>query len=399
MTEMTARAGAGLYLVRRARTLAGPNQARWVASALLLLLVVDLVRLYAGMAAAGTMPGPAAMVAEVTSYLAMLLALWRPLPGALFALVPLALSLAAQPTGMEMLLLAVVSACVTASAAKREAIAVTAVAAGYVLLRRVSAPDADALVAVALLGALLVGSGTGVTLRVLRARRDRTPAGQEAERVETARIRRDERRILAAELHDVVAHQLSNAKLQVMGHRASDDPRRLHTALDRVEQATGSALTELRLLVRVLRDDPSTSAREQEVEELGERLRPTQVAAGAAQTLIEHSLEPEIELPAEADHLEMTVQRTIGRVIVQGVANMCANAPPGSRCVIRLVVNDTQVVLRLANPLPSGGDPPAGWGWGWGLRSLAERVDLTGGRFSAGPVGADWVLTAILPHE
>ena len=64
---------------------------------------------------------------------------------------------------------------------------------------------------------------------------------------EDARLRDDERRVVARKLHHVVTHQLSNVSLQVMSHVDAGDAEELRRVLAKVGRSTESALTELRL--------------------------------------------------------------------------------------------------------------------------------------------------------
>ena len=384
----------GIALVRRAHALGGADLLRMVGTALVAFLMLDYVRLAISSPLAF---GDAALVTamDVVAYIAVGVALWRPVAGLALASIPLAASLVWTSTSLEVPLLVLATALGLAQVRRRTAAIASLALAGYVGVRTLAAPTEvrgplGLTLGVALaLG--LVGGWTGLLLRVRREHRERTELYRTAE---NARIRADERRLLARELHDVVAHQLSTASLQVMGAHAESDPRALHRALDVVAGATAEALTELRLLVRVLRDDPATAVSGTEIRELAERVPPTRAAAAADLALLEAGFEPDIEVPARADDLAMTVQRTLSRVLHEATDNVIRHAPARSRCVVHTTITDQQVTLEVRNGVPPDAGFPA---LGWGLRGLQERIDLTGGSFAVAIADAEWVVTATLP--
>jgi glucose-6-phosphate-specific signal transduction histidine kinase len=172
--------------------------------------------------------------------------------------------------------------------------------------------------------------------------------------------------------------------------------------LQKVKRSTDSALTELRLLVRVLRDNPTTAAGPDEVSELSQRIPPTQRALDLARELTNAGFEPAIEVPDEADRLEGTVQATVSRTLDVICDNILRHSPRRSRCTITVSVDPTEAVVWAASPLASS-PPSEPVGLGSGLRGLRERVDLTGGTFSAGPSSEteqpQWVVVVTLPHD
>jgi signal transduction histidine kinase len=400
-TTVSVREGAGLYLVRRARTLTAPHQLRLLVTAFVALLVVDLGRIHLGRLEAGDPVRWASAGGEVLSYLAIALVLWRPVAGLVLAGFALVAGLAVGGTATEPALLLVMGALVGWRGERRTTRAFVIGVLGYLVL----AASLNATHMVFVLGwfggAAAIGLAGG--LLGLRLGRHRNREGRQLAEVATedSRLRSDERRLLARELHDVVTHQLSNVSLQVMSHLDSTDAEELRGVLRRVNRATDSALTELRLLVRVLRDDPATAAGIDELGELSRRVPPTAAAAAWARRLVEAGFDPAIEVPAKADRLEMTTQRTVTRALEVTFDNILRNAPPRSRCTVDVTVNGTQVVVRATNPVQAPGRKKAA-GLGWGLRGLRERVDLTGGGFSAGLTAAgpgepEWVVVVTLP--
>jgi signal transduction histidine kinase len=397
---LSAREGAGLYLVRRARTLTAPHQLRLLATAFVGVLVLDLGRIHLRRLQGGEAVSWAAAVAEVLSYLAIALVLWRPALGLAVAAVVLSVGVLTGGTGTEPVLLLVVGAVTLARAARRWWTVFLVGAGCCTLLNLVARPDQAAFVLLWFGGAAAVGAGLGVAGRRLVHLRDGTGRRLAELAEEDARLRADERRLLARELHDVVSHQLANISLQVMSHQDSVDADELRRVLRRLDRFSQSALTELRLLVRVLRDDPATAPGADEVGELSSRVPPTMAAADWARRLVAAGFDPDIDVPAQADRLEMTVQATVTRALDVTCDNIVKHAPARAHCSVALSLNPTQVVLRTASPL---GPPQERTALGWSLRGLRERVDLAGGAFTArsstaGATDPEWVVTLTLPR-
>ncbi|WP_157754776.1 sensor histidine kinase [Nigerium massiliense] len=390
--------GAQLFTLRRVRALSGPDQLRLIATAFIIFMLADLIRMTAthpGMLDHDAVLGTAM---DVVAYVAIVTLLWQPRLGLVVAAVPLAVALLWPSTSMDAVLIALATAVALTHLGRRSSAVFAAVVPCYAAARVAVYRGPEPLgLALMLIASLLVGGIAGALIRWLRARAARASRSEDSLREETARIRADERRTLSRELHDVISHQLSTVSLQIMGQRASNDDGQVPVLLDKVDAATNSALTELRLLVRVLRDDPATAAAGTEIRELAERLPPTEAAARASLALTEAGFEPDIQLPAQADRLDMTVQRTLSRTIEEATSNILRHAPERVSCTYALSVNEAQVCLRISNPLAS--DAPVQADLGWGLRGLRERVDLTGGYFSAGPVAGSWVVTVKLPHD
>ncbi|MGH3447503.1 MAG: sensor histidine kinase, partial [Nocardioidaceae bacterium] len=113
---------------------------------------------------------------------------------------------------------------------------------------------------------LLVGAWALVVLilgEVARVRRERVVAARQA-RAETERREANEERLrIARELHDVVAHHMSliNVQAGVALHVVDRRPEQVETALAAIKDASKEALTELRSLVDLLRDQGEAAPR------------------------------------------------------------------------------------------------------------------------------------------
>lgn len=201
-------------------------------------------------------------------------------------------------------------------------------------------------------------------------------------------VRTEERNLLARELHDVVAHQLSRVALQHMAYGDSEDPAELRLALDRMEEATSSAESEMELLTSIMADDGGA--------ERDTIVRPTAVATTLSQTLRDNGFTVVAAVDAASDELSPAVQRTLTRVMQEGATNILRYGKPQSECHLTLTANDHEAVLEVVNEMP-GSVRQFPMSLGYGLLGVRERVDLSGGQFQAGPDGSDWIVRVALP--
>jgi len=214
---------------------------------------------------------------------------------------------------------------------------------------------------------LLVGWGQLIRLRAeLRERATREAAD--------AAVRAERRRI-ARELHDVVAHHITVINALVGGARATLPPEQEVTreALESAEQTARQAMTEMRRLLDVLRadgnegPDAATGVGAARLPELIKEARAAGLPAGLTVTG-----EP-VELPAAVDH-------AVYRIVQEALTNTRKHAV-GARASVRLTYQPDAVEVEVLDDgvAKDGGAP------GFGLGGMAERVALCGGRLTTGP--------------
>lgn len=201
-----------------------------------------------------------------------------------------------------------------------------------------------------------------------------------------------EREQLARELHDTVAHHVSTIAIHAQAGRAlaPSQPTTPLAALEVIEAEASRALAELRVMVRMLRqDDPVALAPQPclaDIQHIAERV------SGAVHV--------EVELSGELDALPSTIEATLYRLAQESVTNVVRHAHRATRA--RVLVHGDDEMVRLVvqdNGAPSGASPRSASGFG--LRGMAERVSLLGGVFEAGPnaEGPGWTVRATLPRK
>jgi signal transduction histidine kinase len=231
-----------------------------------------------------------------------------------------------------------------------------------------------AFLAVAFAGPFLAGAGIRRRLeqeRVLHGRaaeleRERDAKAREAVAQERVRI--------ARELHDVVAHAISVMVLQARGGRrklpaGADETR---GALDAIERAGEEALTDMRRLLGMLRQDD---------EELALAPQPSlgridELVASLAST----GLPVEVVIEGEPFELPPGVDVSAFRIVQEALTNALKHAGP-ARALVTLRYSESGLGLEIVDDGPGGDN---GFGTGHGLAGIRERVAIYGGQLESG---------------
>jgi signal transduction histidine kinase len=216
---------------------------------------------------------------------------------------------------------------------------------------------------------------------------------EEDREAQAARAVADERRRIAREMHDVVAHSVSVMVVQAGGARRilERDPERAAEAARLIERTGRGALLEMRRLLGVLgsSDEPAAMAPQPTLDEIGGLVARAE-AAGLPVTLqVEGSRRP---LPAGAE-------AAVYRVVQEALTNALKHAGSAPTDVLlrwdpealEVTVSDRGGSRASAAPLPSGGH---------GIVGMRERVRIYGGELSARPrPDGGFVVRARLPLD
>ncbi len=275
----------------------------------------------------------------------------------------------------------------------RDLAIVVALAIGWAFLNPVLYPpdgsylfDAGASL---LMAAVAVGWGLFVRARraLVRSLRDQAErAGDEA--------RAAERRRIAREMHDVLAHRLSLLSVHAgaLEFRPDAPPEEVAEAASVIRDSARAALDDLRGVIGILREDGGDSFTE-----------PPQPTIADLPALVEESRRAGMRITAQIELGDATpdaaVGRTAYRIAQEGLTNARKHAPGAAVTLsVRAPDGDLQVEIRSLAPVavPAASQLP---GAGTGLIGLAERVTLAGGELESGvdPAGA-FVLRAWLPR-
>lgn len=244
-------------------------------------------------------------------------------------------------------------------------------------------------------GALL-GWGAWAQARaaLIRSLHDRARRAEAEQGRRVAEARMLERRQIAREMHDVLAHRLSLLATfaGAMEYRPDSSPEKLSRAAGVVRAGVHQALEELREVISLLRDDDPPQ---------GDGIRPQPVLADVPR-LVEESrdagtevlLREAVDEPGEAPP---SVARTAYRVIQEGLTNARKHAAGQPVQVALRGGPGTGLEIDVRNALTPERAAPPGWSGGAGLVGLTERVHLAGGQLDHQAVGGEFRLHASIP--
>ena len=215
-------------------------------------------------------------------------------------------------------------------------------------------------------------------IRAAQAERERDAAKRIAVAEERARI--------ARELHDIVAHAVSVMVLQVGAVRHRLPPDEDRDALEGVEHAGRTALTEMRRLLAAMRTDGEDA---QLVPQPGlERLGALAEEVGRA------GLPVRLHVEGDPFPLPPGVGLSAYRIVQEGLTNALKHAHAASADVtVRYRAGEVELEVRDDGIGRAGSD-----GLGHGLVGIRERVKIYGGEMTAGTAtGGGFVLMTRLP--
>jgi signal transduction histidine kinase len=255
-----------------------------------------------------------------------------------------------------------------------------------------------AVTAIAGNSASAVAAGTLVTvllgvvaqfLKQSRESQDRTEillAQLEDARDEHARAAAiTERGRIASELHDVLAHSLSGAAIQLQGARKLADREHaqppLSDTIDRASELVKDGLVNARQAVGALRGDAL----------------PTVAQLPSLIDSYKADMNLDVTLRIEGDARTLRADRSLAlyRGAQEALTNVARYAP--SACTtVTVRYEDHCTKLSVDNGV-SGAPPRDGMGGGRGLEGLRERVERAGGTMSAGPTTEGWRVEIEMP--
>ena len=231
---------------------------------------------------------------------------------------------------------------------------------------------------------LLTASVAYAVGRAVHARRQSTQMLRERARIAEATQRSlaeqavaDERRRIARELHDVVAHHVSVMGVLATGARRvlRRDPNAADEAVATIEETSRATLRELRRLLDVLRTDAEPAA----------DLAPQPGLTGI-EALVEQVREAGLPVTLRVDGtpgpMEQGVALTVYRIVQEALTNALKHAGAAT-ALVRLTFTDAFLAVEVTDT--GRGPSPRPDRIGHGLVGMRERVALYGGTLRTGP--------------
>jgi signal transduction histidine kinase len=200
-----------------------------------------------------------------------------------------------------------------------------------------------------------------------------------------------ERGRIAAELHDVLAHSLSGAAIQLQAARklAEREPEMppIRNAIDRAGELVKDGLANARQAVGALRGEQLPGVGQLE----------SLVTAFRDDTAADASL----RIEGSVRILPVGASLALYRGAQEALTNIARYAP-GATTTVLLHYDTDRTVLSIEDHLPYAGGSPSGdglhgVGGGRGLTGMRERIERVGGSASAGPTASGWRVELVVP--
>ncbi|MDP9864187.1 MULTISPECIES: sensor histidine kinase [Streptosporangium] len=227
----------------------------------------------------------------------------------------------------------------------------------------------------------VAAAGVGLYLRMLDSGRRRA----------VAEAKRTQRLVLARDLHDFVAHDVSGILVQAQAAQLAPGPLppQVADALRRIEEAGQRALTAMDRTVQMLHGadeaGSGTAGALPGVDGLA------QLVAGYSPSVrVDLSVDPGLER-----QLSQETSATVYRVVTEALTNVRRHASEATSVAIAVARVGESVRVRVTDD--GGGHSEAAGRGGFGLVGLTERAEVLGGSLSAGPEPGGWRVEALLP--
>lgn len=199
----------------------------------------------------------------------------------------------------------------------------------------------------------------------------------------------DERRRIAREVHDVIAHSLSITLLHITGARRGlqqdGDIDEAVDALEEAERLGRHAMNDIRRTVGLLESAPMRSAPEPGVEDIAALIADFRRAG----------LDVTLHTTGSARSVSATVGLALYRITQESLANIAKHAPD-SEATVRLLISRRTAELSIHNRLPV---PMGAVSQGRGLPGMRQRVELLAGNIDVGPTRDEWQVRASIPLD
>nr|WP_272918248.1 histidine kinase [Gordonia sp. SID5947] len=207
----------------------------------------------------------------------------------------------------------------------------------------------------------------------------------------------EERRRIAREVHDVIAHSLSITMLNVTGARRALQEGADGEALEALEDAERigrQAMTEIRYIVKVLGSSDDSSAptpRARDIDQLVDDFRKAGVAVS-------------FDVNVDLESIPAPLGAALYRITQESLANVVKHSRSHTATVT--LTADPDIVLCVRNPhsppapgrsSPDGSGTGGSGTGGSGIDGMKQRAQLLGGVVDAGGHQKAWVVRAAFP--
>lgn len=209
-----------------------------------------------------------------------------------------------------------------------------------------------------------------------------------------------ERKNIARDLHDIVAHDITVVAMQSKAAKFANDGQKALEALDIIAKLSTETLHDLRLMLNVLRADGTMA---DSLSRSNDKPAATTVyALQGAELFVQRLKDANFKVISTTDEeiseLPRSAQTAIYRVMQEGTTNVIKHGALGGECTFRLTVVGAEAVLEITNQIENSGKKSNGLPeGGTGLIGMGDRMRAFGGRFATSSENGVWRLRASIP--
>jgi signal transduction histidine kinase len=223
---------------------------------------------------------------------------------------------------------------------------------------------------------------------------ERLELAERARETEAERRAEQERMRIARELHDVVAHTLTEINVQAGAAAEHAGVGGARDALERIERTSHGAIGELRAILGVLRKV------EQDADHAVPPRTPTPGIVNINE-LVDRARETGLDVELEVTGIEPgrvsdAASLAAYRIVQESLTNARRHAP-GAAVRVNLEFNASDLELAIENA-PSAA-PNGSSGVGVGIAGMRERALAIGGTLNATPSATGFLVRAVLPCQ
>ena len=214
----------------------------------------------------------------------------------------------------------------------------------------------------------------------------------EATEREVAEQLRHERDLIADELHDIVAHEITIVALHAAVLERTDDTQTRSKSQTAIREAAVQALTDIRRVLGMVRGEEALSP-----ERIPSPVGIPGTLAAVTRELNDAGITVTSDVASDL-RLPSTSLVALTRVMRESATNVLKHATGARNVHISLTVERGWAHLEFSDDSPparTAGLPTSGYG----IMRLQERFRVFGGSFSAEREPRGWVVSASLPLE
>lgn len=209
-----------------------------------------------------------------------------------------------------------------------------------------------------------------------------------------------ERKNIARDLHDIVAHDITVVAMQSKAAKFANDGQKALEALDIIAKLSTETLHDLRLMLNVLRADGTMA---DSLSRSNDKPAATTVyALQGAELFVQRLKDANFKVSSTTDEkiseLPRSAQTAIYRVMQEGTTNVIKHGAVGGKCTFNLTVAGAEAVLEITNQIENSGKKSTGLPeGGTGLIGMGDRMRAFGGKFATSSENGVWALRASIP--